>query len=361
MKRLSVLIFYIGFNIQILPASAAYTSQFRHWYKDYANVFSELLRTNCSDEYDAYLRQEEVLPVRFLQDGKFRYVGPVVACLLDNTPETIKADMASAMIVLGLTPAILALTGSTLSEMTLLAVRRPVLAFLIALSSPFVNPLRTFDYTNPVASLGQSAAPIIMPPLTKTRRAILSLVEYVLVLAALANLATTTWQLATHTISNVNFDVIYMIPIWNCVIVAAFWANYVALRLRVYVDPTKSTEEDDEKPSARSRLFGFIQSEITPCASQPLLTLRWKRESYLFLAISLFTSILTSCYILYGTFVFSAVLFISNRDAVSVFGKLLATILVSRMILMVELAGMRSIARAHCKPEAQEGDVIKPD
>jgi hypothetical protein len=361
MKRLSIVGLYITFSLQTLSAYADPTSQFKHWYQDYANVFSEILRTNCTEEYDIYLRQKNPIPVRFIDEGQFRYAGPVVICLLENTPETIKVDMASASVILGLTPAILALTGSTLSEISLLAIRRPILASLIAIGSPFVSPLRAFDYTNPVAPLAQVAAPLTLAPFTKTRQAVLSIAEYALALGALANLSTTTWQLATRTVSSTSFDVQYLIPIWNSIIPAIFLCNYAALRLRVYVSPTEPRTEEHEKPSIRSRLFDSLCSETTPCASQPLLVLRWKRESYSFLVFSFFTSVLTSCYLLYATLVFSSVLFISSRNAVTVFAKQLATVLVSRMVLMVEIAGLRSIARAHQSIETKEGDVIKPE
>jgi hypothetical protein len=56
--------------------------------------------------------------------------------------------MTSAAVLLGLTPFILASLGSNTTELALISSRRPILAILLVLGSPSVNPIRTFAYPN---------------------------------------------------------------------------------------------------------------------------------------------------------------------------------------------------------------------
>lgn len=60
-------------------------NQFKHWYPDYRAIFSDLIENNCSKQYEAYLRQEKPLP-HPLDQGKYRFVAPVIDCLMENTP-----------------------------------------------------------------------------------------------------------------------------------------------------------------------------------------------------------------------------------------------------------------------------------
>jgi hypothetical protein len=96
----------------------------------------------CAQEYQIYLANTEPCG----------YTGPdclivgIVNCLLSIvTPSTV-ANQQAAAILLGLLPTILAMAGSTTVEIGLLAYRRPLLAFLVAMETPIVNPIRAFDY-----------------------------------------------------------------------------------------------------------------------------------------------------------------------------------------------------------------------
>jgi len=53
------------------------------------------------------------------------------------------------------------------------------------------------------------------------------------------------------------------------------------------------------------------------------------------------TSLFTLVHILYGTMVFSSILFVSSKDAVVVVSRFLASALVCRVILSLELSQMQ--------------------
>jgi hypothetical protein len=64
-------------------------------------------------------------------------------------------------------------------------------------------------------------------------------------------------------------------------------------------------------------------------------------ETYWFIAISWFTSILTVCHVLYGTLAFSSMLFIAVKDSLRVISRFMASVICCRVILMYELATLR--------------------
>lgn len=96
------------------------------------------MRENCSSVYHDYLT---------LSDPWANYhVNNVVSCVLDHFDESGKAQLAAASVLLGLLPTILGMVGSNTVEIGLLALQRPVLAFLLSLGAPVISPIRSFEY-----------------------------------------------------------------------------------------------------------------------------------------------------------------------------------------------------------------------
>ncbi|KAH8585554.1 hypothetical protein B0O99DRAFT_696354 [Bisporella sp. PMI_857] len=76
--------------------------------------------------------------------GVWTYLYSVIDCFFNYMRDIDKAEMASAGVLLGLMPTIIASAGSTLADTALLVSKRPLLAFLLAIESPSVTPLRIF-------------------------------------------------------------------------------------------------------------------------------------------------------------------------------------------------------------------------
>jgi hypothetical protein len=66
----------------------------------------------------------------------------VVDCILEKTPELIKVRMASAQVLMGLTPALLAVIGHQAWQTGVIALvgKRRVLALMLAAGSPMLDP-----------------------------------------------------------------------------------------------------------------------------------------------------------------------------------------------------------------------------
>ena len=132
-----------------LHSAVAATNQFRDWYPEFSLPFSTILQDNCTKEYDIYLTGKRTNINDHLTGGDSdnQLAQPVVNCILSSTSEFIKSAMASAQVLLGLTPTMLAVLGPSTEETSLLFVvgRRPFLALCLAVGSPAVFPLRSFE------------------------------------------------------------------------------------------------------------------------------------------------------------------------------------------------------------------------
>lgn len=323
MLRLSLLLAFLA----MVPTTFA--KQFTHWFPQFGNKLSSTLHNNCSTAYEQFLGH---IPNSCPPDSVQCVQGLVVECILSNVGEAPKANMAAAAVVLGLLPTVLGFIGSNTAETGILAVRRPFLALLIATGAPAVSPIRTFEYRSPLEILKQHGDTVDLPRLGKASSNAVLLAEYLLACVSIANLAFGSWQLSIYTVCSFAMDDDFHPLLWAFIAIAIHIAGAVAVVLRI------SIQDFDEHLSLAS-IWG---NEFRLCAKQKKSQLRVKRESYLFIVVSYCTSLGTILHIIYGTMVFSSILFISTADALLVAVRLLASAIVCRMILMFELWGMRA-------------------
>ena len=229
--------------------------------------------------------------------------------MLQHTKESIKGDTASGTVALGLMPTILTFLGFGSAETALLSRRRPVLAFLIAFGAPAVNPLPTFVYENLIAELrarkGQHLAP---KQFSTIQAAIVSLLEYGVVLGAVANVITAGYYAGLWTVNTISCDSIYYPVLWAVLTGFIHLFGMLALTLRVETIRDQSWRGS----SWRSKLRQWVEHEFTPCVTHGKLALEWKPETYLFIGISWWTSIITVTHLLWGTIAFSSLQFLGK-------------------------------------------------
>ncbi|KAK6077227.1 hypothetical protein SCUP515_05076 [Seiridium cupressi] len=116
-------------------------------------VMPEILRNSCSEQYAAY--QTGNVNVRA---GRSSLVTPIINCVLEQFLDFRKAEMAASAVILGLLPTILQSLGSTTAETSLLGLRRPGLAFLLAAGSPAVAFMKTGEFVETIVKFVDSAA-----------------------------------------------------------------------------------------------------------------------------------------------------------------------------------------------------------
>ncbi|KAL2059595.1 hypothetical protein ABVK25_000888 [Lepraria finkii] len=266
----------------------------------------------------------------------------VAECLLKYSPEVLKADMATASVLLGLLPTILSLAGSSTVEVGLVALQRPLLALLLGTASPAVNPLRTFDYGAPASLMARKAYSAEPPRIPAYLRQLVSGMQYALALAAIYNIAMVTYSLSIQTYS-VSNQYVPIVLIWICLAIFIHILGAVALRLRVKLIV--------KNPLGISTA---LKNEFLLSAYHPESRLAFQQESYWFISLSWATSVATIIHIAMGTLVLSSLLFINVQDAMFVAFRCLGSACVSRVIVMFELSNMRTnvhVDNEHSKVE----------
>jgi hypothetical protein len=339
-------------------AIAVHNHQFEQFYPQTADVFTGIMANNCSSIFHQYLETPDKPLV-----VAYRTCALVIDCVLSNSPESIKANMASASVVLGLLPTIIALLGSTTPELSLLSSRRPLLAFLLSIGSPTVNPVRTFKYHDPVLALQEGRSKAIRH--TKFQSSLIVLLQYLALTAAVTNVWTVTWQLAQKTIMNISCGSLYLETLWVGFAVVVHFFGTIAFATR---SKTKYPDEDKAEDaslfrSTRAWLRRWPRNEFSLCATHTTHILSWRKENNWFLVISWFTSVATVCHIIYGTAILSSAIFIGSplcavplqrrelisrlgvTDTLTVAARYTASVLVCRMIVAYELHGMRAAVR----------------
>lgn len=317
--------------------ASASRSQFRRWYPEFGFQFNTILHTNCTTELSTCLHaKKDHAHMDFFTGGSptNELAQPVVNCILGYTSEFIKINTASAQVLLGLTPSMLAVLGPSTEETSLLSVagRRPLLALLIAAGSPAVFPMHAFDNNDPIELLrdreGRKA-----PPLLKYKSALAVMVfEYLLVIAAISNIATISRDLGFQAVCSFAPHLTYLVLLWAFLILIIHGSGSIALFLRIRVN-------HEEKSS--NRVLRWIRIQFTPFQEEGLISVKVVPETYWFLTFSWVTAILTVCYNIYRTLTFSSILFISVRDSVAVIGRYFVSVICCRMVLMYELAELR--------------------
>lgn len=244
--------------------------------------------------------------------------------------------MAAGAVVLGLLPTILALAGSNTIELGLLCFRRPLLAFLLGLGTPAIMPIRTFDYRNPAELLQKRQGAPEALKASRPQAKIIVALQYILTCAALANVAHTTWQLTLFTVISFAPATQFLPSMWVvlAIVIHMFGTTAIALRMKL-------TLRNALKP--KTAIKKRFHEEFNLCAHHSKAQLTLHPETNSFILFSWLTSMGTILHIIFGTLVFSSMLFIASGDAVIVVGRLLASTAVCRVILMFEISGMRQV------------------
>jgi hypothetical protein len=323
-----------------IPSVSAFT-RFRSFFPRFAAGFNAIIDNDCSAEYEAY-RNGSTVPLNATMNiwDPDKKAWPVIHCMLEATPEIIKADMASAQVLLGLMPTILAVLGSSLQETAMLFVlgKRPLLALCLSVGSPAVYFDRTFHYRQQIESLERAKdwAPSLNAFLKGNFG--ITLIEYVLALAAIANIGYLSYELTDKVSFSFAQNTGYLPVIWAFVGAVIHLLGALALWLRTSV--TQAGGGGSEAPY--SSIFENIRAQFTPLQSEGPICIELRPPNIGYLILSWFTTILAACHVLFGTLLFSAILFVSVGDAVVLIFRYMASIVACKVVINYELAVLRA-------------------
>ncbi|KAF7507668.1 hypothetical protein GJ744_010221 [Endocarpon pusillum] len=192
-------------------SSASYTfprHKFEAWFGTYAHHFEKSSTTVCNSTLQQYRNHRFGLPDTNLA------VAHHADCILANTTETIKANMASAGIVLGLMPSLLSSFGPTLAESSTLVLERPFLSLLLAIGAPAFYPFRAFDDQHPFEALKRPFRTLQHISSSRWPHVLIKLLQYLLALAGAVNVVETSLQLGMKTVVTWKKDQSYLPLVW---------------------------------------------------------------------------------------------------------------------------------------------------
>jgi hypothetical protein len=222
------------FGLAFFMSSLSYNSsasdafprrKFENWFGTYAHHFEESSINTCNRTLQQYKNPSSDSPIMKLS------IAYHTDCILANTTETIKANMASAGVVLGLMPSLLSSLGPTLSESSMLMLERPFLSSLIAIGAPAFYPFRPFDHQDPLEAFQKPFRTLPSLPSSCWAHVLISLLQYLLGLAAAVNVVSTSLQLGRKTVVTWNKDQSYLPLTWVILPLAIHLCAMVRLRM----------------------------------------------------------------------------------------------------------------------------------
>lgn len=300
-----------------------------------------------------------------------------VACILSNVPEHQMANFASSSVVLGLLPGLLASFGPSVAEISLLSSHRPVLALLLSLGAPAVFPTRVLEYDNPMEVL-QSEPPRDKPKIPKldtTFASVISLAEYLFALGAVVNMVDTSWALGVNTVLDWSCTT-YIAPlIWTLIPVACHGLGAASLHVLKRTERHRQQQKSvAHAQSTQTRAFAkagstavvraapvrkpvvmehfllalwqLLEAEAVICANRSAedkAPCMHKKAPLVAVLLNVAAGIIGFVHIILGTVIFSSLLFVPVEDVMKqVLSRYLASTVVCKLILMVEIAGLRA-------------------
>ena len=311
----------------------------------------------CNVTLQAYLNDERT------PNGVAHHVD----CILANTTETIKANMASAGVILGLMPGILANIGPTPAESSMLTLERPLLSILLAIGAPPMYPGRPFEYWHPLEAMKQPPKRFSNISARYPSYLVVSLLQYIIALSASVNVIAVSLELGMKTVLLWNKTNSYLPLAWVLLSIALHTGT--ALRLHFFIATVLSSHRhrspvanhkglnpshaglSDPKPGHFFyRLFSkVIDAETRPCRARTKLRLpamsemEDMEESFFSYLLGISLPLLTLIHVVVGVTIFSSLVFVGVGDTVGIVMRYGVSALAVQLIRCFETTGLHVV------------------
>ncbi|OCL11449.1 hypothetical protein AOQ84DRAFT_437698 [Glonium stellatum] len=290
-------------------------------------------------------------------------------CLYSGLLPNEQANFASAQVFLGLTPGLLATLGPSIGEISLLSLQRPLLSFFLALGGPAIYVPRLLTYDDPLSNLQLTTTifPLAISLPSATTGTLLSVFQYILAMLATANVVQLSWQLGYRTVIAWKCNSSYLPFLWSTLPAVIHLCSSISWR---WSQPMRQLKRDD--PNAPVPLCK-IKSWAEWLRRDFTLSVNTKKRNLLKLChdndvgvsndpVTVFfnqaAGLMSFLHILFGTLVFSSLMFIATLDAMNVIARYLISGLACKLVVAYELNGMRIVETR--RPVDEEPGEIKP-
>ncbi len=321
--------------------------KFNKWFPEFGGRIDAISAGVCQVNLQAYLGNHTAR--ESLPDPVIEYCFNQNDCILDNLVESIKSNMGTAQVLLGLTPVILSNFGLKIAEISVMSTQRPLLTLMLTLGAPAIYPTRLLRYDNPFEILRTNSPRLNFFPLQLQKRhaVLISIAEYLIAAAAIANVFHCTITLGLWTLSIIGCETFIFPFLWVILASGVHIPAAVALRFlkgsKLKISSLAAEfRRPDPTPIGKELRHAFWR-EFIPCASGPILVVEDDETSKFAIGLNYLAGILASAQLTWGISVFSSLLYISIRDASFVIARLVASALVCQLILSFELQGLEDV------------------
>ncbi|KAI8240679.1 hypothetical protein K4K56_001846 [Colletotrichum sp. SAR 10_98] len=343
--------------------------RFQDWFSTFGPRLQNISTGVCNETLNAYLADYRNLNTRTCDLH--------LDCVLAETSESTKAKIASAAIFLGILPSMLSMMGPSMTQLALLSARRPLLAILIALGSTAFCLDRLFHIETPADILSMVQGERFIPRIRSSRWGIIvSVLEYLFIGAAVFNVINLAVRVGDYTVMSFQCNIWFFPLIWVLSVTFIFLLVGIPfqfsaiakhIRNRTGTTPLNRVDAGPEGPddaqwtplppraewASSSGTFSrqnsgtsvskFMLRELTPGLRHPSLKVAEVPQFEPWVAVLFGVgSFLAAFHIILGTGWFSSILFLSPGDAIRVIMRFFASSVVCRLVVMVELASMKS-------------------
>lgn len=355
--------------------------QFQKWYPNHNRALINFTHAICNASYADYLTAfhspRGSRDASYLRSTCYELEG----CLLDAIPANWQANYNSANIILGLMPTLLASSGPSLAEISLLSAHRPLLSFLISMGALAIWPTRILEYVHPTETVRQRRGSLRINKIRPWPAAMISLGQYIFAIGAMANVITTSIEVNRQSILSFGCTTTFGPLLWSTLasaihfvsVLSYFFVRKMAPR-QISVEQLPPKAESSETkgiieqvssgkiqvaqsgiPQQRfhrvwlSRLRDAWLSETTICANHSKCHDFQDQTAVPRVAILLAigAGVMSFCHVTFGIVIFSSLQFISVDDALRrILWRYIFSSLVCRLLLIVEMAGLRTISEA---------------
>jgi hypothetical protein len=122
-------------------------------------------------------------------------------CFNDHVCETVKIQVATTNIILGLTPTVLSMLDSSTFELCILSTQRPLLVLCVSLGSSTVWPMRPFQHVDLQEEMKVRAQRRKIPRMNWVDGTVVTALQDATVLGSIAIVANISYELSSKSIS----------------------------------------------------------------------------------------------------------------------------------------------------------------
>ena len=276
----------------------------------------------------------------------------LITCVQDALPSQVTLAMAGAQVILGLAPTLISTFSPSVGEISMLSSSRPILSFMLTIGCPAVYIQRSLEYDDPIEILKNPTQALFrqnrVDSVTRSHICI-SLFEYLVVLVSIINVLTVDGQLGFQTISVWKAGAPYLVYLWSIFALIphglSATANYFSKSMR---DERRANQYRRQEENSNGHWLARFKRETTICAAKyrrGYLDHKTEEPTWV-IWMNIAASFAGFALVMYGTILFSSLLFIGPLDAFGAIMRYIGSTLICRMVLAYELSGMKAAEQA---------------